>query len=48
MSSGGSEDFFSTDEVKVYNHEGDEEKKSSEKQLLEEKESLVTETEVSV
>ncbi|XP_025090136.1 protein pangolin, isoforms A/H/I/S-like isoform X1 [Pomacea canaliculata] len=46
MSSGGSEDFYSTDEVKVYKDEGnkDEEKRSSEN-LSEEKLGLVTETE---
>ena len=46
MSSGGSEDFYSTDEVKVYNDEGnrDEEKISSEN-LNEEKLGLVTESE---
>ncbi|GFR74126.1 hypothetical protein ElyMa_005747600 [Elysia marginata] len=46
MSSGGSEDFYSTDEVKVYNDEGnkDEEKRSSEN-LTEEKLGLVTESE---
>ncbi|BFZ03752.1 hypothetical protein BsWGS_06792 [Bradybaena similaris] len=46
MSSGGSEDFYSTDEVKVYKDEGnkDEEKRSSEN-LTEEKLGLVTESE---
>lgn len=46
MSSGGSEDFYSTDEVKVYKDEGnkDEEKRSSEN-LSEEKLGLVTESE---
>ena len=46
MSSGGSEDFYSTDEVKVYKDEGndDEEKRSSEN-LNEEKLGLVTESE---
>lgn len=46
MSSGGSEDFYSTDEVKVYNDEGnkDEEKRSSDN-LTEEKLGLVTESE---
>ena len=46
MSSGGSEDFYSTDEVKVYKEEGnkDEEKRSSEN-LSEEKLGLVTESE---
>ncbi|KAL8592709.1 hypothetical protein ACOMHN_037649 [Nucella lapillus] len=46
MSSGGSEDFYSTDEVKVYKDEGnkDEEKRSSEN-LSEDKLGLVTETE---
>ncbi|KAK7502061.1 hypothetical protein BaRGS_00006813 [Batillaria attramentaria] len=46
MSSGGSEDFYSTDEVKVYKDEGnkDEEKRSSEN-LSEDKLGLVTESE---
>jgi len=44
MSSGGSEDFYSTDEVKVYKDEGEEEKRSSEN-LNEEKLGLVTESE---
>ncbi|XP_041364003.1 protein pangolin, isoforms A/H/I/S-like isoform X2 [Gigantopelta aegis] len=44
MSSGGSEDFYSKDEVKVYKDEGDEEKRSSEN-LSEEKFGLVTESE---
>ncbi|XP_050392082.1 protein pangolin, isoforms A/H/I/S isoform X2 [Patella vulgata] len=44
MSSGGSEDFFSKDEVKVYKDEGEEEKRSSEN-LSEEKLGLVTESE---
>lgn len=46
MNSGGSEDFYSTDEVKVYKDEGnkDEEKRSSEN-LSEDKLGLVTESE---
>ncbi|XP_046380327.1 protein pangolin, isoforms A/H/I/S-like isoform X2 [Haliotis cracherodii] len=44
MSSGGSEDFYSKDEVKVYKDEGEEEKRSSEN-LSEEKLGLVTESE---
>jgi len=44
VNSGGSEDFFSNDEVKVYKDEGEEEKRSSEN-LSEDKLGLVTETE---
>lgn len=44
LNSGGSDDFFSNDEVKSYKYEGDEEKKSSEN-LSEDKLGLVTETE---
>ncbi|XP_029656241.1 transcription factor 7-like 2 [Octopus sinensis] len=44
VSSGGSEDFFSKDEVKVYKDEGEEEKRSSEN-LSEDKLGLVTESE---
>ena len=44
MSSGGSEDFYPKDEVKVYKDEGDDEKRSSEN-LSEEKFGLVTESE---
>ncbi|KAL5018769.1 hypothetical protein ScPMuIL_004491 [Solemya velum] len=44
VNSSGSEDFFSTDEVKVYKDEGEEEKRSSEN-LSEDKLGLVTETE---
>ena len=46
MSSGGTDDFYSSDEVKVYKDEGnkDEEKISSEN-LSEDKLGLVTETE---
>ncbi|KAK3090877.1 hypothetical protein FSP39_015412 [Pinctada imbricata] len=44
VNSGGSEDFFSNDEVKVYKDEGEEEQRSSEN-LSEDKLGLVTETE---
>lgn len=46
VNSGGSDDIYDSDEVKVYRHEGDEEneKKSSEN-LSEDKLGLVTETE---
>lgn len=44
VNSGGSDDFFSNDEVKSYKYEGEEEKKSSEN-LSEDKLGLVTETE---
>ncbi|ELU10027.1 hypothetical protein CAPTEDRAFT_193320 [Capitella teleta] len=43
-SSGGGEDLASTDEVKVYDDEGEEEQRSSEN-LSEDKLGLVTETE---
>ena len=44
VNSGGSDDFFSNDEVKSYKYEGEDEKKSSEN-LSEDKLGLVTETE---
>ena len=44
VSSGGGDDLGSTDEVKVYNDEGEEEKRSSEN-LSEDKLGLVTESE---
>lgn len=47
VNSGGSDDFFSNDEVKSYKYEGEEEKKSSDN-LSEDKLGLVTEEEVSM
>jgi len=44
VSSGGGDDLGSTDEVKVYNDEGEEEKRSSEN-LSEDKLEIVTESE---
>jgi hypothetical protein len=45
VNSGGGEDLASTDEVKVYKDEGEEEKRSSESLLNEDKLGLVTESE---
>ena len=45
VNSGPGEDLASADEVKVYDDEGDEERKSSEENLSEDKIGLVTETE---
>lgn len=46
VNSGGSEDFFSNDEVKVYKDEGEEgEEQRSSENLSEDKLGLVTETE---
>ena len=44
VNSSGGDDLTSTDEVKVYKDEGEEENRSSEN-LLEDKHELVTETE---
>lgn len=46
VNSGGSDDIYNSDEVKVYQHEGDEEnEKNSSEILSEDKLGLVTETE---
>ena len=45
VSSGGGDDLGSTDEVKVYNDEGEEEQRSSAENLSEDKLGLVTESE---
>ena len=46
VNSGGTDDFYSSDEVKVYNEEGEEEnEKRSSENLSEDKLGLVTETE---
>ena len=46
VNSGGTDDFYSSDEVKVYQHEGEEEnEKRSSENLSEDKLGLVTETE---
>lgn len=46
VNSGGNDDIYNSDEVKVYQHEGDEEnEKNSSEILSEDKLGLVTETE---
>lgn len=45
VSSSGGEDLASTDEVKVYNDEGEQEEQRTSEDISEEKLGLVTETE---